>query len=199
LAVLNITLMTESSQTVLVSIRYSGAEMPCIIGPSVDTTLATVRSVALHSFGIPENAAGSCKLFVDAVELVDLGETVGHLAAGETLIRLDLGSAPNAAPRNPLFELTQAQIERIAQIESDAAELHRQMERTGVDLNIAQLTGELDDASTTRTRNGNAHVVEQCYVVDETKEAAAMRALRQLPDGAGNEAFLAVYNANGHR
>jgi hypothetical protein len=186
--------MTQSSQTSLVSIRHTGAKMPCVIGPSADKTLADVRSIALYSFGIPEDAAENYKLFADATELVDLTETVGHLAGGERVLRLDLGAMPNAAPRDPRFELTPDQVEWIMRIEADAAEFRTQMQRVGVDGSIMHLIGERDGSTTRRSSNGNVVVVEQEYVVDKDKELAAMRALRELPDGAGNEAFLAAYN-----
>jgi hypothetical protein len=185
--------MAQSNQTILVSIRHAGAEMPCVICPSAGTTLASVRSIALDSFGIPHDSAERYKLFVDAVELVDLTETVGRLAAGERLVRLDLGIVPDVSPRNPRFELTQDQFNKIMHIEAEATELRRQLKRTGVHVNIAQLVGELDGSSTaTRTSGG---VVEECYLFDEIKGAAAMQALQQLADGAGNEAFLAAYES----
>jgi len=177
--------MTQSSQTILVSIRHSGAKMPCVIGPSADDTLARVRSIALYSFGISEDAAEDYKLFAGIVELVDLADTVGHLAGGEKVLQLDLGAMPNAAPRDPRFELTPDQVEQIMRIEADSAEFRMQMHRVGVDGSIMQLIGERDGSTTRQSSKGN--------VVDEDKELAAMRALRELPDGAGHEAFLAAY------
>jgi hypothetical protein len=166
--------------------------MPCIIGPSADKTLADVRSIALDSFGIPDDAAGDYKLFADTVELLDLTETVGHLAAGERVLRLDLGAIPNAAARDPRFEPTPDQVEWIMRIEADAAEFRKQLQRVGVDGSIMELIGERDGSTTRRSSKGNV-IVEQAYVVDKDKELAARRALRELPDGAGKEAFLAAY------
>ena len=185
--------MTPSSRTVLVSVRCAGTKMPNAIGPSAEDTLAHVKSVALYHFGISEDAAADYKLFAGGIELVDLTETVGHLAGGQKVVQLDLGITPNPAPRDPRFELTPAQVEQIMQLEADAAEFRAQTERVGVDGSIMDLIGERDESTTRRINKGDVVIVEQEYIVDDDKESAAMRALRELPDGAGEEAFLAAY------
>jgi hypothetical protein len=185
--------MPQPSRTILVSIRHSDAKRPCVIGPSADKTLADVRSIALYSLGIPDDAAENLKLFADATEIVDLTETVGHLAAGRAAIRLELGAAPNTAPRDPRFELTPTQVEQIMRLEAEAAEFRTQMQRVGVDGSIMHLIGERDGSTTRRSSKRNTVIVEQEYTVDKDKELAALRALRELPDGAGMEAFIAAF------
>jgi hypothetical protein len=186
--------MTQSSKTILVSVRHAGSKMPCVIGPSADKTLADVRSIVLYSLGIPDSGAEGYKLFAGAVELVDLTETVGHLAAGERVLRLDLGATPNVAAPDPRFELTPDQVEKIMRLEAEAAEFRTQMQRVGIDGSIMQFIGERGGSTSRRSSKGNTVIVEQEYVVDKDKESAALRALRELPDGAGKEAFLAAYN-----
>jgi hypothetical protein len=185
--------MTPSSRTILVSIRHAGAKMPSAIGPSSDDTLARVRSVALYHFGISEDVAKDYKLFVGGVELVDLTETAAHLAGGQKVLQLDLGTTPNPAPRDPRFELTPPQIEQIMRIEADAAEFRAQMQRVGIDGSIVDLIGVRDESTTRRINTGHIMVVEQEYLVDDDKKSAAVRALQELPDGAGKEAFIVAY------